>query len=98
MIQCTKGFSHANTDYFSTLMYWQALADYRPIVLFNLSSLTQLDSRKVDVKEKVSDVLHLCEQALHTDTHVHVHTRTHRLLLRIDLLHLLRLWLHKTIE
>lgn len=35
----------------------QALADYRPIVLFHLASLTQLDSRKVDVKEKVHIVL-----------------------------------------
>ena len=36
-------------------LFVQALADYRPTVLFHLGSLTLLDSRKVDLKEKVPD-------------------------------------------
>ena len=53
-----------------SLFVFQALADYRQTVLFHLSSLTLLDSRKVDVKEKVQGEL-IRNEFPHTCTFVY---------------------------
>lgn len=88
------------TEYLAlfSCFFLQALADYRPTVLFHLGSLTLLDNRKVDLKEKVAHPIAWCcliYKIIHeSNSHCNLQCR---LELGIALPRPLKWWHHMTI-